>query len=394
MDLKIFQINNSCTGCGACVNVCPRACLTLNPDSEGFYFPQYDEKQCIGCHLCEKVCHVINPLPANKVTNDSFYMYQSKEMQVRQRSSSGGAFSLFAQSILKQNGVVFGCKYDGAQEKLVFSNSTTDKWELFRKSKYIEAFTGDSYKKVALLLQGGQIVFYCGTPCQIRGLMSYLTQRKVTLDNLLTADFICHGVPSNGCFTAYKRQFERNNKKVVNVDFRYKDFKDPQLSWHNMVLCLEYNDKTKKIIPYKAPYFYGYYKIFMDNIILRKCCYNCHFPSISCADITFADFWGINKFRSEVDDNTGISVVKLHSSKAKKMWASFKTPTELLPYDAVKYLYAKPDKRQILPQRERFFDLYSKYGYLKAIRKYYRKDLFRYYTIGVLKQFVKTLIHR
>lgn len=396
MELKILQINNSCTGCGACANICPKKCLSIRPNEEGFYYPTFDPDNCINCHLCEKTCHIITPNPHHKVSDQDFYMYSSEDIKIREKSSSGGAFTLFAQNVIDNGGVVFGCRYNGEKELLEFDNSQNVNWEVFRKSKYIEAFTGDSFSQVATFLKQGQKVFFCGTPCQIKGLKRYLDTKKVDCENLLTADFICHGVPSNLCFTYYKRGFETSNKKVIGVDSRHKEIPSKKLAWHNYVLRLDFSNRTSKTLPYKPPYYYEYYKLFMDNIILRRCCYTCTHPSTSCADMTFADFWGIYKYKPEVDDNTGISIIKLHTPKAKQLWKTLPNAklAEQLPYNAVEYIYRKPDKTPILDKRILFFSLMKKYGYRRAVRVYYKKEFVRYYTIGWVKQIIKNMLGR
>ena len=396
MELKILQIDDACTGCGACANICPKKCISIKPNNEGFYYPTYNADNCIDCHLCEQVCHVINPNPQHNVSDQDFYMYSSKDMKIREKSSSGGAFTLFAQNVIDNDGVVFGCYYNGDKERLEFDNSQNVNWETFRKSKYIEAFTGDSFSQVATFLKQSKKVFFCGTPCQVKGLKRYLDTKKVDCTNLLTADFICHGVPSNLCFTHYKRKHETHNKKVVSVDSRHKEIPSKKLAWHNYILRLDFSNGTSKVIPYKPPYHFEYCKLFMDNIILRRCCYTCAHPSTSCADVTFADFWGIYKYKPEIDDNTGISIIKLHTPKAKSLWDTLPAArvAEPLPYSAVEYIYRKPDKTKILDKRTLFFSLMNRYGYHKAIRVYYKKEFVEFYTIGWVKQTIKNIIGR
>lgn len=394
MELKILQIDDKCTGCGACVSTCPKHCLTLSPNKDGFYYPHYDPTDCINCTLCEKVCHIVNPIDTKVVTKENFYMYSSGDLETRRLSSSGGAFSLFAEKIIEDGGIVFGSTYNGEKERLEVSDSINNDWRCFRKSKYIESYMGDCYRRIADLLKNNKKVFYCGTPCQIRGLKHYLNARNISEIDLLTADFICHGVPSNLCFTEYKKQFESRNKHVSSVDFRYKDFTKHKLAWHNMVLKLSFDNGSSKIIPYQAPHYYGYYKLFMDNIILRKCCYECHYPIVSVADITFADFWGISKYLPQTDDNTGISIVKIHSDKAKEMWSRLLEDANMLPYSAVEYLYHTPNKAAIIAKRDCFFLNMHKKGYDKATREFYQKELIAFYTFGWVKQIAKKVLRK
>ena len=99
-----------CCGCNACVQKCPRKCIEMKADEEGFLYPIINTKLCIDCGLCDKVCPIINnyeerkPLKvfASKNTND----------EIRIKSASGGIFSLLANKILKDNGVVFGAVFN------------------------------------------------------------------------------------------------------------------------------------------------------------------------------------------------------------------------------------------------------------------------------------------
>ena len=53
---------DTCTGCSACVSVCPTGSISMKEDREGFLQPHIDIKSCIGCHKCEKTCPIITPI--------------------------------------------------------------------------------------------------------------------------------------------------------------------------------------------------------------------------------------------------------------------------------------------------------------------------------------------
>ena len=48
----------NCCGCSACVSICPKQCITMQGDEEGFLYPWIDKEKCINCGLCDKVCMI------------------------------------------------------------------------------------------------------------------------------------------------------------------------------------------------------------------------------------------------------------------------------------------------------------------------------------------------
>ena len=52
---------SKCCGCEACSQICPKSCISMIPDEEGFLYPFVDVKECINCGLCKKTCPVNNP---------------------------------------------------------------------------------------------------------------------------------------------------------------------------------------------------------------------------------------------------------------------------------------------------------------------------------------------
>ena len=48
--------HKKCYGCMACVNICPRHCIEMEEDQEGFFYPVIRESDCIDCKLCASVC--------------------------------------------------------------------------------------------------------------------------------------------------------------------------------------------------------------------------------------------------------------------------------------------------------------------------------------------------
>ena len=49
-----------CTGCSACVNICPQQCLEMKSNPKGFCFPELiAPDRCINCESCQRVCPVL-----------------------------------------------------------------------------------------------------------------------------------------------------------------------------------------------------------------------------------------------------------------------------------------------------------------------------------------------
>ena len=387
MDLKILQITNSCTGCGACVNICPKHCLQLEADEEGFFYPRYNATNCIECGLCEQTCHVVTPKEHPSPNPDRFFLYRTNDTSLLQSSTSGGGFTLFAKWVLDQGGIVFGSRYNGDHECLEVLSTEETSLASLRKSKYLESFTGNAFSVIRKQLQSGRRVLYCGTPCQVRGLKQYLDVSHVKTDLLLTMDFACHGVPSNDYFRQFKRLFERKGKKVVDVDFRHKDFSKPNMLWHNMTLRLGFSDGSEKVFP-RYYYYCYYYEPFLDNLFLRKSCYQCDIALHSDADVSLGDFWGINKHRKELDDNKGMSFISINSERYMSLWEELLREgfSEPLPFEAVAYQYE--DKRE-----KRAKQLNARNDFVKAIReKGYKKAVIDHY--GIMKMFSTLHIRR
>lgn len=368
--MKILKISTTCTGCGACVNVCPKHCLRLEPDKEGFYMPSFHDG-CIECGMCEKVCHIINAESKREISNKSVFVYKSSDDTIREKSSSGGAFSLFSDYVIQKGGVVFATLYNHETKRVEVSNTDLFPLQKFRKSKYVESFSGETYSQIRKELKNGRKVLFCGTPCQVAGLKRYLEALKTDISNLLTIDFICHGVPSMKClyeFLAY------DGRKVVDVDFRYKDFSEMHVGWHDMTYCEYYADGTHKVLTSNELQYYYYYYPFLESVLLRKSCYMCNEVNHSSADITVGDFWSIYKDKTVEDDNKGVSIVIPHTDKAIKLWCDLKGKGhhKEIPFDIIKTQLTNKINA-LYKEREAFFADVSKRGYMTTVRRRYFK---------------------
>ena len=98
----MIEINSKfdCCGCGACCQICPRQCIIMSDDEEGFLYPIIEKNRCIDCGLCGTVCPTINS--NEERTPISTFAATCIDEEIRQNSSSGGVFTLLSTEFLKE----------------------------------------------------------------------------------------------------------------------------------------------------------------------------------------------------------------------------------------------------------------------------------------------------
>lgn len=299
-----------CTGCTACKVACPKQAIGMMADKEGFLRPHIDATKCIQCHACERACPVLHPGDPDETP--TCYAARTKDDALRLASSSGGLFTELARPILAKGGVVFGCVWEKPALVAIHAKAETeDALAEMRGSKYVQSDLRDTYREVKVALEKGRDVLFSGTPCQIAGLKRYLGK---VYDHLLTVEIICHGAPSPDVFKTYKQELaKRFGDFPVNITFRNKD-----PSWKQCSLVSTYTDaRAHREDLYDNPYV----KAFLRDLCLRPSCYDCQAKGgRSGADITIADFWGIEKVCPALDDDRGTSAVLLHTQKGLHTW--------------------------------------------------------------------------
>lgn len=306
----IISDKKVCCGCSACVHVCPKQCVSFNEDDEGFHYPLVDRERCINCGLCEKVCPMLSRKDEHQIL--SVFAAKNNNDDVRLKSSSGGIFTILAEAIIDEGGVVFGARFDENWEVMHDYTETKEGIEDFRTSKYVQSRIGNSYIQVRDFLKAGRKVLFSGIPCQIAGLMGFLRKEYA---NLLTVECVCHSVPSPGVWRSYLNTFllqQRKSKdQITSISFRNKES-----GWKNYNCSITYNDGTRYLkYREKDMWMQG----FVKGLYCRLSCTNCPAKAYtSCADITIGDLWGITQLAPEIDDDKGMCVVLTHTQKAQE----------------------------------------------------------------------------
>lgn len=301
----------NCCGCSACAQRCPKQCISMQADSEGFLYPKVDMGVCIDCHLCEKVCPVINPNEPR--TPLGVYAAKNANDEVRMASSSGGIFTCLAQRVLADGGVVFGARWDDDWNVVHDYTEQQDGLPQFCSSKYLQSVIGDNYQKAEQFLKAGRKVMFTGTPCQIAGLRQFL---RKDYDNLLAVEVICHSVPSAGVWQQYLTE-KLKTKGWNKSDIRHISFRSKATGWKGYSFMIENKDgNVFSELGSKNAFMRG----FLANLYTRPSCQKCPAKQLkSGSDITLGDFWGINSLMPEIDDDKGISVVIVNTEKGRKV---------------------------------------------------------------------------
>ena len=321
---------SQCCGCTACVSICPKQCITMREDEEGFLYPVVDSSHCIDCNLCKKVCPELYP----KEMREPLHVYAAKHKneQVRLASSSGGIFTLLAEKIIDEGGVVFGVRFNNNWDVVHDYTETMEGLAVFRGSKYVQSYMGDCYLKAKSFLEQGRKVMFTGTPCQIAGLKNFL---RKDYDNLLTVDVVCHGVPSPKVWQVYLDEIARKGGKnsvlshpiVEKTEINHIDFRSKSIGWKKFSFVLTLSKATadgeKNTVLLSSIFTENpYMNAFLSNLSLRPSCYDCPAKAgKSGSDITIADFWGIEDVLPEFDDDKGISLVLSYSEKGGRWLA-------------------------------------------------------------------------
>lgn len=361
-----FDFNNLCTGCRVCADICSKNCITFYEDNDGFVMPKVvDLNLCIECHRCENVCPAIHPSSSSPSLHTCYAAYH-EEAAIRHTGSSGSIFYALACGVISEGGVVYGAAM--CSDLQLRHTRATDLEGIKRqmKSKYIQSDTSGVYTQVLEDVRKGVKVLFVGTPCQCKALHNLVSARL--RNNLIIADFVCHGVPSQKLFNESVKAFEsRTLSKVINFSFREKS--DNQLRNY----AIEYLGRKgvpRRVVsdPDEWPYCFGYF----NHIIQRNSCYKCQMRTTErSSDITLADFWGVDKVLPGTKDiEKGYSMIVTNTSKGEEVIHQLHDCCIVKVEKGLDFCvkrnsaYTRPDYKSIV--RSLFFWTYRHFGYSTA----------------------------
>ena len=303
-----------CCGCQACGDICPKDVISFKMDEEGIWYPEINKDRCIDCHLCEKVCPIINRVSRPDNSNNPItYVLQAPNPIDRLNSASGAAYTLLVREVFKKGGYVAGHIWDSNYSVKGYISCNPGDLPLLQSTKYLQSNVEGMYKAVKNLLNQGKFVLFSGCPCQNAAMHSFL---RKDYDNLVMTDFTCMGIDSPLAFKKYIESLESQYQSKV-IFFKAKS---KEVGWRYL---------TNKAIFENGKTYYGIngrdanLNATFLNVLVRPSCYDCKFkgfPRIS--DMTIGDYWRTNYDDDSLDDNTGTSYVILNNKKAEDLFGN------------------------------------------------------------------------
>lgn len=354
--------NYFCTGCGACVNKCPQNAIKLYPDKQGFLKPQIDDNRCVNCSLCVDVCPTTMLRTGQETPDTAVKCFAAwADDGIRKESSSGGAFTVFAQNILEQNGTVYGVEYT---KDFLVQHTGVDKiadLEKLRHSKYVQSNTKTTYVEVQEKLKNNENVLYVGTPCQIAGLKAYLGE---DYEGLLTIDLVCFCVTPITAFQEYLNECYGIDE-LSNVIFR-----DKYRGWCADGYTIHKKDGTVLHLGIDTDL---YQKAFHHVLCRNSTCENCRFTSFPRqGDITLGDFWGIELHDPSWNDQKGTSLILANTAKGKRFIDNVKDQFQRVQQVPIDWCREKGnrignDGRPRHADADCFMEMIPRYGFKKSL---------------------------
>lgn len=365
----LFNNNEECYGCSACYNICPKKAIIMKEDSEGFKYPVIDDNKCIKCNMCKKTCPYGKDIVSNERKkyyefDQLYYAVKNKDRDIVVESSSGGIFTALAKYILTLKGNVYGVSFDSGFKVLHKKGVDENDLKSFRGSKYVQSDMNEIIKEIEIDILEDKHVLFSGTPCQVAGLLNYFRVKKIPSSKLITCDFVCHGVSSPLVWKDYISYIEKKyNSKLIEFSFRNKTD-----GWANNCssakfdrdLLIKFNNKS------------SYMNLYKNLFITRPSCFQCQFTSYNrLSDITIADFWNIDKYIIDFNDDKGVSLCMINTNKGLEVFDNIKE--NLIFRETCKEAAWQPHLEYPVAKQKKRFKFWAEYknnNFAFIIKKY------------------------
>ena len=357
-----------CCGCNACGDVCSHHAISFKTDQEGFWYPEVDRTACTDCGRCEAVCPILHKAEhIKRYAEPAVFAAYTKDEAIRLDSTSGGIHSMLALNMYEKDGYVGGAVYNKDHTVSQIVDDDPGRLAEIRSSKYVQSNAAGVYREILGLLKDGKHVFFCGCPCQIQALYNFLGREY---EHLVTCDFICRGVNSPKVFLKYLEMLERKyGAKATAIKFKNKKW-----GWHNFSLRVDFeNGREYCKDRYHDLFFIGYLQA---GNFTRPSCYECRFKGFpQKADITLADFWGIEDIDTTMDQDKGTSLVMVNSDKGQALFEAIKDKIEWRQFTMDDARRGNPAMDESLhaakPDREAFFKDLDRWPFEEVAAKYF-----------------------
>lgn len=365
-DMKTVCEEDKCTGCTACVAICPHNAITIS-DTMKSLNAVINETACINCGACKRICQVNYPIK-KAMAPVKWYQGWAEESDIRLSAASGGAATVIEQDFINNGGYVCSCTFVKGKFVYCITNKIED-IKNFKGSKYVKSDSSGVYKEIRLLLKQGNKVLFVGLPCHVAGVKKYVGENLSEL--LFTVDLICHGSPSQKLLKLFLEQHDKKTDHLNTIEFR-----------RNSDYRLMCNDQLISEPGCMDKYSMG----FLKSLFNTDNCYECAYAKKErISDITLGDSWGASFSKEE--QKKGISLILCQTEKGQRLIEESKLRLFDVDIDEairnnhqLSHPSVKPDKL-----REKFFaELYKGEKVDKLVRSCYPKSSFKQKVKGMM----------